>query len=55
MGFMSWRIFLMSTYVKYDLNIRARRHGLTVMKSPNDDAVTVMKLSNDDGTTIMKL
>ena len=33
----------MSMYVKYDLNFRARRPGLTVMKSSIDDDVTVIK------------
>ena len=55
MGCMSWRIFFMSMYVKYDLNFRARRPGLTVMKSSNDDDETVMKSSNDDDMTVIKL
>ena len=52
-------------YEKYDLNIRACHHGLTVMKSSddavmvikssNDDEVTAMKLSNDDDTMVIKL
>ena len=41
-------------YVKYGLNFRARRPGLTVMKSSNDDDETVMKSSNDDDETVMK-
>ena len=45
----------MSMYVKYDLNFRARRPGLTVMKSSNDDDETVMKSSNDDDVTVIKL
>ena len=43
----------MSMYVKYDLNICARRHGLRVMKSSNDDAVMVMKSLNEDDMTII--
>ena len=38
----------MTMYVKYGLNFRARRPGLPVMKSSNDDDETVMKSSNDD-------
>ena len=44
----------MSMYVKYGLNFRARRPGLTVMKSSNDDDETVMKSSNDDDVTVVK-
>ena len=45
----------MSMYVKYVLNFRVRRPGLTVMKSSNDDDETVMKSSNDDDVTVIKL
>ena len=51
---MSWRIFFISMYVKYGLNFRARRPGLTVMKSSNDNNVTVIKLSNDNNVPVMK-
>ena len=44
----------MSMYVKYGLNFRARRPGLTVMKSSNDDDETVMKSSNDNNVTVIK-
>ena len=45
----------MSMYVKHGLNFRARRPGLTVMKSSNDDDETVMKSPNDDDVTVIKL
>ena len=45
----------MSMYVKYGLNFRARRPGLTVMKSSNGDDETVMKSSIDDDVTVIKL